>query len=126
MNRDDFSFVTTKVEADIRSKFVHPHDQKMYDQIICTPSLTLALIFFFFAFSGRSKYAIHKVSSYIIVLSFFISDAKEVNMDEMMEALQSSKVDVLKICTSISVRYKKTTNKIALQLPSKVPTTSKK
>lgn len=29
MKREDFSFVTTKVEADIRSKFVSPHDQKL-------------------------------------------------------------------------------------------------
>lgn len=47
-------------------------------------------------------------------------------MDEMMEALESSKVDVLKICTSIAVRYKNTSNKIALQLPLKVPTPFKK
>lgn len=46
-------------------------------------------------------------------------------MDEMMEALESSKVDVLKICTSIAVRYKKTSNRITLQLPSKVPTPKK-
>lgn len=29
MNREDFSFVTTKVETDIRSKFVQPHDHKL-------------------------------------------------------------------------------------------------
>lgn len=100
MKREDFSFVTTKVEADIRSKFVNPHDQK----------------------HDRSKYTLHKISSYIIVLSFFISDSKEVSMDEMMQALQSSKVDVLKICSSIAVKYRNTTNKLVLQLPSKVAT----
>lgn len=41
-------------------------------------------------------------------------------MDEMMQALESSKIDILKICTSISVRYKSSSNKIALQLPSKL------
>lgn len=100
MKREDFSFVTTKVEADIRSKFVNPHDQKL----------------------DRSKYTVHKVSSYIIVLSFFISDSKEVNIDEMMMALQSSKVDILKICSSIAVKYRNTSNKLVLQLPSKVAT----
>ncbi|XP_037029717.1 uncharacterized protein LOC119069693 [Bradysia coprophila] len=103
MKREDFSFVTTKVEADIRSKFVSPHDQKL----------------------GKSKYTVHKVSSYIIVLSFFISDLKEVSMDEMMQALESSKVDILKICTSIAVKYRNTSNKLVLQLPSKTPTPKK-
>lgn len=126
MHKEDFSFVTTKVETDIRSKFVHPHDQKLYDRLQFSHAARDLIFFLLFRFSGKSKYILHKISSYIIVLSFFIADAKEVNMDEMMEALESSKVDVLKICTSISVRYKNASNKIVLELPSKVPTPKKK
>ncbi|KAJ6639892.1 hypothetical protein Bhyg_12639, partial [Pseudolycoriella hygida] len=80
MKREEFSFVTTKVEEDIRSKFVSPHDHKL----------------------AKSKYIIHKISSYIIVLSYFISDAKEVVMNDIIEALDSPKDEVLKICSSLS------------------------
>lgn len=57
MNREDFSFVTTKVETDIRSKFVHPHDQKLYEQMLYILS-GLILIFVFVPVANRNTFYI--------------------------------------------------------------------
>lgn len=71
-------------------------------------------------FSAKTDYIIHKVIAFALILSLLIVDKYELNVAQLIEAMNLSKSKLLLMASVLPVRSVQSGQFVALKLPSKL------